>query len=42
MSGILRQESGLAGVRYYKQILLVGFGIWYTLEDSGKWVGEEK
>ena len=29
-------------VRNDERVLLVGFCIWYTLEDSGKWVGQEK
>ena len=30
------------GVRYDEKILLIGFCIWYTFEDPGKWVGQEK
>lgn len=34
--------TGKSGVRNDESVLLTGFCIWYTLEDSGKWVGEEK
>ncbi len=34
--------AGRFGVRNDKQILLIGFCIWYTLEDSGKRVGKEE
>ena len=34
--------TGHSGVRNDKEIFLVGFCIWYTLKDSGKWVGEEE
>lgn len=34
--------AGNSGARNNEAILLVGFCIWYTLEDSGKWVGQKK
>lgn len=34
--------SMVANLRYYEDVLLIGFGVGYTLENSGEWIGQEE